>query len=65
MHKVVNDAHVIIDINPGEFYPIADKDMVVGEDDSKIQGNPEEQRHEYAGNKPRGKPGLAHLLALG
>jgi hypothetical protein len=40
--EVINDAHVIVGIDPGKLYPVAAEDLGVGEGDSEIQGNTEE-----------------------
>ncbi len=42
MDEIIDDAHVIPGINPGKLYPVAAKDLVVGEDNSEIEGNTEE-----------------------
>ncbi|MBA7664299.1 hypothetical protein ES703_72357 [subsurface metagenome] len=34
--KVVNQAHMVVDINPGKFYPVTDEDLVVREANAKV-----------------------------
>ena len=51
MDKIVNDTHKIVSINPSEFYPVANEDLVIRESNSEIQGNTEEKSNYYAGNE--------------
>ena len=41
--KVVHQAHMVIGVKRGKLYPVTDKNFVVGEDNSEIQGNAEGQ----------------------
>ena len=63
MDKIVNDMHEKVSINPSELYPVANKDLVIGESNSEIQGNPEEKSNYYASNESRGKSILVHHIS--
>ena len=48
MHKIVNQAHIVIGVNTGKLYPVTAEDLVVGEANTKVQGDAEEQGYYYA-----------------
>jgi len=62
MNKVVNDAHKKVSVNPGEFYPITNEDLVVRESNSEIQSNTEKEGNNYASNESGGEAGLLHCI---
>ena len=62
MNKVVNDTHKKVSVNPGEFYPITNEDLVVGESNSEIQGNTEEEGNHYASNESGRESSLLHCI---
>ena len=43
MDQVINQAHMIIGIGAGVFYPLSAEDLVIGQVDSKVQGNGNEK----------------------
>ena len=40
--EIVDQPHVVIDIIGGKLYPVAVKNLVVREIDTKVKGNPDE-----------------------
>jgi len=34
--KIINQAHMVVDINPGKLYPVTDEDLVVREANAKV-----------------------------
>jgi len=64
VNKIVNETHEKVSVNSGEFYPVANKDLVVRQSNSEIQGNTEEKGNYYAGNESGGESTLGHRISL-
>lgn len=64
VHKIINQAHIVISINTGKLYPVTAEHLVIREDNPEIQGDTDEYGYYYAGNKSWRKSTLTHLLVL-
>ena len=62
VNKIVNETHEKVSVNSGEFYPVANKDLVVRQSNSEIQGNTEEKGNHYASNESGGESILVHRI---
>jgi len=63
MDKVVNATHKKGSVDPSKLYPVANEDLVIRKDNTKIQGNTEEKGNYYAGNEPIVKSILVHYVS--
>jgi hypothetical protein len=48
--QVINQAHVVVSIRTAELYPVANKNLVIGEIDSNEKGYSEEESYQYTNN---------------
>ena len=50
VHKIINQAHVIVGIARRKLYPLVGENLVVGEVDTEVKSKADRQSYQYAAN---------------